>query len=164
MLLFAHHHRVMDRYKQLLRAEHPVFITGRESTAEKDEAAARFMEGKTDLCCVSLRAGGGPEPAESLLRGVWGIGLVSRRAYPGRGPGPPHGPKGFRPVLLHGLFLRVRRADAGGPGAEGEPVCAADGGRDAQQEQTLLMQVEARAYVRQIAQRLLQARGAAGAG
>lgn len=32
------------------------------------------------------------------------------------------------------------------------------------QEQTLLMQVEARAYVRQIAQRLLQARGAAGAG
>ena len=59
VLLFAHHHAVMDRYREELRAFHPVFITGRETGAQKEEAAAHFMEGKTDLCCVSLRAASG---------------------------------------------------------------------------------------------------------
>ncbi len=59
VLLFAHHHAVMDAYKQDLKALHPVFITGRETAAQKDEACSRFMEGKTALCCVSLRAASG---------------------------------------------------------------------------------------------------------
>ena len=59
VLLFAHHHAVMDRYREELRAFRPVFITGRETGAEKEEAAADFMEGRTDLCCVSLRAASG---------------------------------------------------------------------------------------------------------
>ena len=59
VLLFAHHHAVMDRYRTELRSLRPVFITGRESAAQKDEAVRRFMEGKTDLCCVSLRAASG---------------------------------------------------------------------------------------------------------
>ncbi len=59
VLLFAHHHSVMDAYKRDLRSLHPVFITGRETTAQKEENAARFMDGKTNLCCVSLRAASG---------------------------------------------------------------------------------------------------------
>lgn len=59
VLLFAHHHAVMDLYQKELKSEHPVFITGREAAAKKEEAVDRFMAGKTDLCCVSLRAASG---------------------------------------------------------------------------------------------------------
>ena len=59
VLLFAHHHAVMDAYKAELKAEKPVFITGRESSAKKEEAADRFMAGKSDLCVISLRAASG---------------------------------------------------------------------------------------------------------
>ncbi len=59
VLLFAHHHAVMDLYRQHLKTEHPVFVTGRETAAKKEEAVDRFMMGKTDLCCVSLRAASG---------------------------------------------------------------------------------------------------------
>ena len=59
VLLFAHHHAVMDIYRRALAAYRPVFITGRESTAQKEEAVARFMEGKTNLCVISLRAASG---------------------------------------------------------------------------------------------------------
>ena len=59
VLLFAHHHAVMDLYRQHLKAEYPVFITGRETAAKKEEAADRFMTGRTDLCCISLRAASG---------------------------------------------------------------------------------------------------------
>ena len=59
VLLFAHHHAVMDIYRKELAAYHPVFITGRESTGQKEEAVARFMEGRTNLCVISLRAASG---------------------------------------------------------------------------------------------------------
>lgn len=59
VLLFAHHHAVMDAYKRELRAFSPVFITGRESDEQKDRAVRLFMEGGTDLCCISLRAAAG---------------------------------------------------------------------------------------------------------
>ncbi len=59
VLLFAHHHAVMDAYARELRAFSPVFITGRESDAQKDAAAGAFMQGRTDLCCVSLRSAAG---------------------------------------------------------------------------------------------------------
>ncbi len=59
VLLFAHHHAVMDAYKKELKALHPVFITGRETAAQKEEACSRFMQDKTALCCVSLRAASG---------------------------------------------------------------------------------------------------------
>ena len=44
VLLFAHHHAVMDIYRRELAAYRPVFITGRESTTQKEEAVARFMD------------------------------------------------------------------------------------------------------------------------
>lgn len=59
VLLFAHHHQVMDAYKEELRAFMPSFITGRETTAQKERSVERFMLGKTDLCCISLRAASG---------------------------------------------------------------------------------------------------------
>ena len=59
VLLFAHHHAVMDLYKKELKAERPVFITGRETAARKEEAVDKFMTGKSDLCCISLRAASG---------------------------------------------------------------------------------------------------------
>ncbi len=59
VLLFAHHHQVMDAYREALSAARPVFITGRENTAQKDRAIDAFMSGKTDLCCISMRAAAG---------------------------------------------------------------------------------------------------------
>lgn len=59
VLLFAHHHEVMDTYKKELHSFSPGFITGRETSAMKDKAVERFMTGKTNLLCISLRAASG---------------------------------------------------------------------------------------------------------
>ena len=59
VLLFAHHHAVMDTYKQELKHYRPGFITGRETTSAKADAVERFMTGKTDVLCISLRAASG---------------------------------------------------------------------------------------------------------
>ncbi|MDY5731206.1 MAG: DEAD/DEAH box helicase [Eubacteriales bacterium] len=59
VLLFAHHHDVFDVYKQAFKAEKPVFITGRETQEQKTQAQEKFMQGKTNLCCISLRAAAG---------------------------------------------------------------------------------------------------------
>lgn len=59
VLLFAHHHAVMDVYRKELAAYHPAFITGREDTDAKERSVARFMGGETALCVISLRAAAG---------------------------------------------------------------------------------------------------------
>ena len=59
VLLFAHHHEVMDLYKKELSTFSPAFITGRETPAMKERSVERFMTGKTNLCCISLRAASG---------------------------------------------------------------------------------------------------------
>lgn len=59
VLLFAHHHAVMDTYQKELRVFSPVFITGRETDEQKDRSARAFMAGDTNLCCISLRAAAG---------------------------------------------------------------------------------------------------------
>lgn len=59
VLLFAHHHSVMDIYRKELKHFKPVFITGRENDKQKDAAVNAFMEGRTNICCVSLRAAAG---------------------------------------------------------------------------------------------------------
>ena len=59
VLLFAHHHAVMDTYKQELKHYKPGFITGRETISAKADAVERFMSGKTDVLCISLRAASG---------------------------------------------------------------------------------------------------------
>ena len=59
VLLFAHHHEVMDIYKKELHGFSPAFITGRETPAMKERSVERFMTGRTNLCCISLRAAAG---------------------------------------------------------------------------------------------------------
>jgi SWI/SNF-related matrix-associated actin-dependent regulator 1 of chromatin subfamily A len=59
VLLFAHHHKVVDLYKKELKRYRPAFITGRENEKQKDKSVQRFMEGKTNICIVSLRAAAG---------------------------------------------------------------------------------------------------------
>ena len=59
VLLFAHHHEVMDIYKKELHGYSPAFITGRETPAMKERSVERFMTGRTNLCCISLRAAAG---------------------------------------------------------------------------------------------------------
>ena len=59
VLLMAHHHTVMDIYKKELKALRPGFITGRETDKQKETAADNFMQGKTDLLCLSLRSASG---------------------------------------------------------------------------------------------------------
>ena len=59
VLLMAHHHAVMDIYKKELNSLNPMFITGRETDRQKDEAAEAFMAGRTDLLCISLRSASG---------------------------------------------------------------------------------------------------------
>lgn len=59
VLLFAHHHQVMDLYRRELRMFSPVFISGRETAAQKERAIDRFMNGRSNLCCISLRAASG---------------------------------------------------------------------------------------------------------
>ena len=59
VLLMAHHHAVMDIYKRELKAFRPGFITGRETDRQKDAAVSAFMQGGTDLLCISLRSASG---------------------------------------------------------------------------------------------------------
>lgn len=59
VILFAYHHAVWDRYRDLLHDYHPVFITGHETTKQKDESVEAFKTGRTNLVCVSLRAAAG---------------------------------------------------------------------------------------------------------
>ena len=59
VLLMAHHHAVMDIYATELKSLRPQFITGRETDAQKERAADMFMQGKTDLLCISLRSASG---------------------------------------------------------------------------------------------------------
>ncbi|MDD3334715.1 MAG: DEAD/DEAH box helicase [Eubacteriales bacterium] len=59
VLLFAHHHEVMDIYQKELKSFSPVFITGRETPAMKERSVERFMTGRTNVCCISLRAASG---------------------------------------------------------------------------------------------------------
>ncbi len=59
VLLFAHHHAVMDIYKRDLKSLSPVFITGRENESAKQKSVERFMQGRSNLACVSLRAAAG---------------------------------------------------------------------------------------------------------
>ena len=59
VLLFAHHHAVMDIYKKELSAYRPAFITGRETAEQKERSVTKFMQGETALCVISLRSASG---------------------------------------------------------------------------------------------------------
>jgi hypothetical protein len=57
VILYGHHHAVMDIYLKELREHLPVMISGRQNANIKDEAQKAFMDGDTDLIIISLRSG-----------------------------------------------------------------------------------------------------------
>lgn len=59
VLVFAYHHAVFDIYREELAAYNPVEITGRQTAKEKDENVQSFMDGKTNIGMISLRAAAG---------------------------------------------------------------------------------------------------------
>jgi len=59
VVLYAHHHRVMDIYMEELKEHYPVMISGRQTGKVKDLAQKAFMNGDTDLILVSLRSATG---------------------------------------------------------------------------------------------------------
>lgn len=72
VLLFAYHHAVWDEYKKELKSFNPVFITGKETGAQKDNSVESFKNKKTDICCVSLRAAAGIDGLQSATCVVFG--------------------------------------------------------------------------------------------
>ena len=59
VILYGHHHKVMDIYIDELKDSFPVMISGRQSPIIKDEAQKAFMNGDTDLIIISLRSATG---------------------------------------------------------------------------------------------------------
>jgi len=59
VILYGHHHAVMDIYMDELKESYPVMISGRQNANVKDEAQKAFMNGDTDLIIVSLRSATG---------------------------------------------------------------------------------------------------------
>lgn len=59
VLLFAYHHKVFDTYMEELKEFKPVRITGLETGKEKNESVETFMNDKTNIIIISLRAGAG---------------------------------------------------------------------------------------------------------
>ena len=59
VVLYAHHHKVMDIYLDELKEYYPVMISGRQTGKVKDLAQKAFMDGDTDLIIVSLRSATG---------------------------------------------------------------------------------------------------------
>ena len=57
VLLYGHHHRVIDIYVDELKEHYPVLITGRQTREQKDQSQKMFMDDHTKLIIVSLRSG-----------------------------------------------------------------------------------------------------------
>ena len=156
VLLMAHHHAVMDIYKRELKALHPQFITGRETDNQKDAAAAAFMNGKTDLLCISLRSASGLnlQRASCVVFGEldWSPAVHSQaedRAHR----------IGQRDSLLCYYLVSPKGSDRDMQDALGLKVSqfvALMGDAPASQEDIFLQQTEARARIRQLVARLAE--------
>lgn len=59
VLLFAYHHAVFDIYAEELKEFKPVRITGKESPKEKEQAVEAFMQDRSPVVIISLRAAAG---------------------------------------------------------------------------------------------------------
>ncbi|NUU62671.1 DEAD/DEAH box helicase [Paenibacillus agri] len=59
IILYGYHHGVYDIWRQKLKQYNPVFITGEETSSEKERSKEAFIRGKTNLIIISLRAAAG---------------------------------------------------------------------------------------------------------
>ncbi len=58
-LVYAWHHAVHDILKEDLKDSNPSFISGKQTTKQKDAMVKRFINGDTDVCILSLRSAAG---------------------------------------------------------------------------------------------------------
>ena len=154
VLLFAHHHRVMDIYKKELKPYRPVFITGRETDAQKDAALNAFMLGKTDLCVISLRSASGLnlQRASCVVFGEldWSPAVHSQAEDRAHRIGQEDSllcyylvsPKGSDQEMQQALGLKVSQ------------FIGLMGDRTPTQDETWAQQSEARAHIRALVERL----------
>lgn len=68
VLVFAHHHAVVDILMRQLGPAKPVCITGRQDTAEKEASKRAFIGGEARVCIVGLRAGAGIDGLQKRAR------------------------------------------------------------------------------------------------
>jgi SWI/SNF-related matrix-associated actin-dependent regulator 1 of chromatin subfamily A len=59
VVLYGYHHEVYEIWLEDLKAFNPVRVSGVESQKQKEEAKKMFIEGKTNLIIISLRAAAG---------------------------------------------------------------------------------------------------------
>ncbi len=68
IVLFGWHRAVYDLWVQLLGDHRPAFVTGAETTRQKEDSIRQFVGGDTDLLIVSLRAGAGIDGLQERSR------------------------------------------------------------------------------------------------
>ena len=154
VLLFAHHHKVMDVYKKELKGYHPVFITGRENDAQKDAALHAFMDGRTNLCVISLRSASGLnlQRATCVVFGEldWSPAVHSQAEDRAHRIGQQDSllcyylvsPKGSDQDMQQALGLKVSQ------------FVQLMGDRQTSPEESFMQQQEAREYMRRLVERL----------
>lgn len=69
-LVFVHHHDVVDHLVAKLQQFNPRVISGRETSAQKNQALEDFKAGVTNLCFISLRAASGLDGFQERARVV----------------------------------------------------------------------------------------------
>jgi SWI/SNF-related matrix-associated actin-dependent regulator 1 of chromatin subfamily A len=68
VVVFAHHHDVVDALVEELAPWHPVCLTGRESSAQKDASKAAFIDGHAQLIIISMRSATGIDGLQARAR------------------------------------------------------------------------------------------------
>lgn len=68
VVLFGWHHEVYDIWQDKLEAYRPAMYTGIESPNKKHESAQAFLDGRTNLLIMSLRAGAGLDGLQARCR------------------------------------------------------------------------------------------------
>jgi SWI/SNF-related matrix-associated actin-dependent regulator of chromatin subfamily A-like protein 1 len=140
-----------------LKEYHPVFITGRETDAQKDAALVAFMGAKTDLCVISLRSASGLnlQRATCVVFGEldWSPAVHSQAEDRAHRIGQQDSllcyylvsPKGSDQEMQQALGLKVSQ------------FVALMGDKTPTQDETWIQQSEARAHIHALVERLRSA-------
>jgi hypothetical protein len=84
VVLYGWHRNVYSVWLEKLKDFNPVMYTGSESPAEKDYALQRFVQGKSRVFIISLRAGAGVDGLQFATRNVvigeldWSSGVLKQ--------------------------------------------------------------------------------------
>ncbi|CAE6822287.1 hypothetical protein R70006_06259 [Paraburkholderia domus] len=70
VIVFAHHHDVVDILVDELKDFSPALITGRQTTNEKWNAQEAFIAGKSKVCIIALRSATGIDGLQAVARVV----------------------------------------------------------------------------------------------